>query len=262
MEHPVPMKKEEWSFFDRQKSIFSSMHAGEEDLWKEFDQELEKLRKDMFQLTPLDAGSLGSSMMPSLTGLNTGSSTGSPGTSKKVTSMSKTVTTKTTTTRTSGGKTDSSFESSFDSAFHTGMGSDALDSAFGSSMGSSMMPSLTSGMGSMDSLMLKVDKPFVTDMDGNKKLSLRFDCSKFKPEEISVKTLDNKLMVGAKHSEETTTSKIYREFSKQYILPTKIDPLLLSSVLSKDGVLSIEAPAPEAIEAPKERVLPISRLAA
>ncbi|XP_041365784.1 alpha-crystallin A chain-like [Gigantopelta aegis] len=258
-EHPVPVRREEWSFFDRQKSIFTSMHAGEEDLWKDFDQELEKLKKEMFQLTPMDAGALGSSMMPSLTGLNntTGSSSGSPGSSKKVTSMSKTVTTKTTTTRTSGGKTDSSFESSFDSAFQTGMGSSALDSAFGSSM----MPSLSSGMGSTDSLMLKVDKPFVTDMDGNKKLSLRFDCSKFKPEEISVKTLDNKLMVGAKHSEETATSKIYREFSKQYILPTKIDPLLLSSILAKDGVLSIEAPAPDAIEAPKERILPISRLA-
>ncbi|ESP04168.1 hypothetical protein LOTGIDRAFT_69964, partial [Lottia gigantea] len=86
--------------------------------------------------------------------------------------------------------------------------------------------------------------PFVTDLDGNKKLSIRFDVSQFKPEEISVRTMDNKLMIQAKHTEESPGRKVYREFSKQYILPNKIDPVKLESILSQDGVLSIQAPAP------------------
>ena len=43
--------------------------------------------------------------------------------------------------------------------------------------------------------MLKVDRPIVQDPSGNKRLSLRFDCKDFKPEEITVKTVDNRLMV-------------------------------------------------------------------
>ncbi|GFN86750.1 alpha-crystallin b chain [Plakobranchus ocellatus] len=87
-----------------------------------------------------------------------------------------------------------------------------------------------------------------------------FDCKEFKPEEITVKTIDNKLIVQAKHMEESPGRKVYREFSKQYSLPQKIDPLTLNSTLTSDGVLSIEAPAPAAIEAPRERILPIKRL--
>jgi hypothetical protein len=47
---------------------------------------------------------------------------------------------------------------------------------------------------------------------------------------------------------------------RQYILPEKIDPLTLNSILSADGVLSIEGPAPASVEAPRERVLPIKML--
>ena len=54
--------------------------------------------------------------------------------------------------------------------------------------------------------------------------------------------------------------QISREFSRQYTLPQKIDPLTLNSTLAADGVLTIEAPAPNAIEAPKEIILPIRQL--
>lgn len=66
--------------------------------------------------------------------------------------------------------------------------------------------------------------------------------------------------VQAKHTEESPGRKVYREFSRQYILPEKIDPLTLNSTLTSDGVLSIEGPAPAAIEAPRERLLPIRML--
>jgi len=51
-----------------------------------------------------------------------------------------------------------------------------------------------------DPSMLHVENPFVTDACGNRKLSLRFDCSKFKPEEVTVKTIGDKLCVHAKHT--------------------------------------------------------------
>jgi len=110
------------------------------------------------------------------------------------------------------------------------------------------------------SSMLKVEQPFITDPCGAKKLSLRFDCSQFKPEEISVKTMDKRLCVHAKHTEESPGRKVYREFTREYTLPEKIDPLTLTSILSKDGVLQIEAPAPASIEAPREHLIPIEKL--
>lgn len=110
------------------------------------------------------------------------------------------------------------------------------------------------------SSMLKVDSPFITDPTGKKKLSLRFDCSQFKPEEISVKTMDKRLCVHAKHVEESPGRKVYREFTRDYTLPQAVDPLCLTSTLSKDGVLQIEAPAPLSVEAPREFLIPIEKL--
>ncbi|XP_005103900.1 alpha-crystallin B chain [Aplysia californica] len=169
MEHLVPLRRETWSFFERQRKVFSDAFKGMDSEWDEFDKELERMRKEMFTLKALDFNDFGSSM-------------------------------------------------------------------------------------------IKPERPIVSDAEGNKRLSLRFDCKDFKPEEITVKTMNNQLMVQAKHTEESPGRKVYREFSRQYILPHKIDPLTLNSILAADGVLSIEAPAPEAAEAPRERILPIKRL--
>ncbi|XP_071104614.1 uncharacterized protein [Haliotis cracherodii] len=269
-EHLVPMRRESWSFFDKQRSIFSSTHKDMDDEWKAFDVELDRIKKDMFKLTPMDMGDLGSSLMPSLgSGFDT-SLDSSSSSSSKMTKKTTTTTTKTTKMTSSKGGADpmSSLESSFGSSLNTSFGTsmdskiDAAlkDAGFGSGFGSTALDTSTRSSSALDRYMLKVDQPFVTDMDGKKKLSLKFDMSEFKPEEISLKTVDNRLMIGAKHLEETATSKIYREFSKQYVLPVKIDPISLSSILSKDGVLSIEAPAPDSVEAPREKILPIQRL--
>ena len=110
------------------------------------------------------------------------------------------------------------------------------------------------------SSLLKVDRPFVTDPVGNKKLSLRFDCSQFKPEEVSVKTMDKRLCVHAKHVEESPGKKVYREMSREYTLPNNVDPLKITSTLSADGVLQIEGPAPQGVEAPREHLIPIEKM--
>ncbi|OWF56592.1 alpha-crystallin A chain-like [Mizuhopecten yessoensis] len=107
---------------------------------------------------------------------------------------------------------------------------------------------------------LKVEQPYVESRSGSKKLSLTFDVSGYKPENIHIKTVDSMLTVHAKHEEKTAETSVYREFTKSYTLPKAVDPLALTSSLSADGVLSIEAPAPREVVAKKERFVPIELL--
>jgi len=109
---------------------------------------------------------------------------------------------------------------------------------------------------------IEVSEPFITDPEGNRKLQLRFNVSQFQPEEISVKTNGQELMVQAKHVEDSPGKKVHIELNKKYTLPPNVEVKGLKSTLSKDGVLQIEAPAPAVQEAiaPKENLIPIERL--
>jgi hypothetical protein len=75
-----------------------------------------------------------------------------------------------------------------------------------------------------------------------KQLKLRFDVSQYVPEEIVVKTVDNKLLVHAKHEEKTDSSSVYREYNREFLLPNGTNPEAIKSSLSKDGILTVEAP--------------------
>ena len=105
-----------------------------------------------------------------------------------------------------------------------------------------------------------LESPYVTDAEGNRKLALRYDVSQFVPEEVTVKTTDNEIVVHAKHHEETEGRKVHREFTRKFQLPQDIDPKTVKATLAKDGVLHVEAPAPHALEAPKENLVPIEQL--
>ena len=86
---------------------------------------------------------------------------------------------------------------------------------------------------------------FIDDAgDGSKKFRVSFEVSQFKPEEISVRTQDNKLIVNAKHEEKGEGKSLSREFSRQVDIPRHINADKLSCTLSNDGVLQIEAPVP------------------
>merc|ERR1712071_441643 len=54
--------------------------------------------------------------------------------------------------------------------------------------------------------------PLIQEDGEEKKLKLRFDVSQYTPEEIVVKTVDQKLLVHAKHEEKTDTKSVYREY--------------------------------------------------
>lgn len=73
------------------------------------------------------------------------------------------------------------------------------------------------------------------------------DVRHFQPNEISLKTENDEIVVNAKHDEkEDEHGHVSREFTRRYKLPKGFRIQDLSSSLSSDGVLSIKCPhAPE-----------------
>lgn len=92
----------------------------------------------------------------------------------------------------------------------------------------------------------------------NKVLKLRFDVSQYAPEEIVVKTVDNKLLVHAKHEEKSDTKSVYREYNREFLLPKGCNPEMIKSSLSKDGVLTVDAPLPPQALTAGETMVPIA----
>ncbi|XP_062539568.1 heat shock protein beta-1 isoform X2 [Armigeres subalbatus] len=92
----------------------------------------------------------------------------------------------------------------------------------------------------------------------NKVLKLRFDVSQYAPEEIVVKTVDNKLLVHAKHEEKSESKSVYREYNREFLLPKGCNPELIKSSLSKDGVLTVDAPLPLQALTAGETMIPVA----
>ena len=102
-----------------------------------------------------------------------------------------------------------------------------------------------------------ISSPLIQDEGDNKVLKLRFDVSQYAPEEIVVKTVDQKLLVHAKHEEKSDTKSVYREYNREFLLPKGVNPETIRSSLSKDGVLTLDDPLPQALGAP-ETMIPIA----
>jgi len=106
--------------------------------------------------------------------------------------------------------------------------------------------------------------PNYVDQGGQKLIQFQVDTTGFKPEDISIKTTDGKLVVSGKHEEKSQDFARYREFHRSVALPQGVNLESLKSRLSPDGLLIIEAPyQPPAIEAqqqPQGQELPIQHL--
>jgi HSP20 family molecular chaperone IbpA len=63
--------------------------------------------------------------------------------------------------------------------------------------------------------------------------------------------------VHAKHEEKSDTKSVYREYNREFLLPKGVNPEQIKSSLSKDGVLTVDAPLPEALTA-GEKMIPIA----
>lgn len=77
--------------------------------------------------------------------------------------------------------------------------------------------------------------------ENNFKVNL--DVQQFKPNEVSVKIADGYIVVDGKHEERSDQHGfISRQFTRRYQVPDNVDPNMITSTLSSDGVLSIAAP--------------------
>nr|XP_031847017.1 alpha-crystallin B chain-like [Nomia melanderi] len=65
------------------------------------------------------------------------------------------------------------------------------------------------------------------------------------------------LKVHAKHEEKTESKSVYREYNREFLLPKGVNPERIKSSLSKDGVLTVEAPLPAIGSG--EKLIPIAQ---
>lgn len=68
--------------------------------------------------------------------------------------------------------------------------------------------------------------------------------AEFQPGDLTVKTVDRKLVVHARHEEKTPGRTSCREFNREFDLPEGIDPQFVTASLGEDGRLVIEAQPP------------------
>ncbi len=71
-----------------------------------------------------------------------------------------------------------------------------------------------------------------------------FDVKDYEPEDIAVKVDGDSLVVEARHEVNKDGACNIKEFNRRVHIPPDVDPDKLSSTLSTDGVLTIEAPVP------------------
>lgn len=87
---------------------------------------------------------------------------------------------------------------------------------------------------------------------------VNLDVQQFKPEEIEVKIVDKYIMVTAKHEEKKDEhGLISRQFVRRYAIPEGVDPDTITSSISSDGILMIQAPVKEQPEDKNVRKLKI-----
>ena len=157
----MPIRQDTQSFEERQKNIWDDMHVRMEKRRKEWEGEVERMRKDFFRLKPED---------------------------------------------------NASRRSSSDNLLD---GSRNLNDIF-----------------------------YDDRKEGDKRFRVSFDVSQFRPDEISVRTQEQKLIVYAKHEETSDGKSMSREFSRNVDIPKHVDSQKLQCTLSNDGILQIEAPVP------------------
>jgi crystallin alpha B len=82
----------------------------------------------------------------------------------------------------------------------------------------------------------------------------------FKPDELTVKMVDDFVVVEGKHEErQDEHGFISRQFLRRYKLPSEVDPETVLSQLSSDGVLTISAPKKALPSSDNERIVPITQ---
>ncbi|XP_003741767.2 heat shock protein 67B1 [Galendromus occidentalis] len=90
------------------------------------------------------------------------------------------------------------------------------------------------------------------------KFSVRLDVGHYGPDDIEVKTIDQKVVVRGKHDDRSDEiGTISRQFTRKIQLPKDIQPESVKCSLTSDGYLVIDAPRRPEKPPANERVVPI-----
>ena len=89
------------------------------------------------------------------------------------------------------------------------------------------------------------------------RFQVEFDVQEFRPEELSIKTEGDVLVVLAKHETKTENggSFVSKQFEQRFTLPSGVKPENITSSLAKDGTLTVSAPR----ELPKADLTPFKK---
>ena len=79
---------------------------------------------------------------------------------------------------------------------------------------------------------------------GPRLFSMSFDVKEYDAEDISVTVEERTMIVKATHRIERDGAVSVKEFSRKVNIPPEVDPEKLTSTLSSDGILTVEAPVP------------------
>lgn len=86
------------------------------------------------------------------------------------------------------------------------------------------------------------------------------DTRNFSPNEITVTANDNWITIKGNHEErQDEHGYISRHFKRRYVLPSGFDSNTITSELSSDGILTVKAPLPKALENKNERYIAIQQ---
>uniref|UniRef100_A0A5S6R110 SHSP domain-containing protein n=1 Tax=Trichuris muris TaxID=70415 RepID=A0A5S6R110_TRIMR len=98
----------------------------------------------------------------------------------------------------------------------------------------------------------------ICEEDGVRKLRLKFDVRRFKPQEISVKTSGNKLTVQAKQHVKNENMESKYDYTRVFTLPDGVKPESVECKYVDGGYLLVEAPYdPPKIEEAKDQQIPV-----
>lgn len=95
---------------------------------------------------------------------------------------------------------------------------------------------------------------------GEDRWKIHLDVKHFSPEEITITTKEGYLQISGNHEErQDEYGAVSRSFTRKYKLPQGVDLQHISSSLSAEGVLSVEAPVPGSgtSDAAKELIIPV-----
>lgn len=93
---------------------------------------------------------------------------------------------------------------------------------------------------------------------GKDGFQVSIDVSHFQPSEIRVKTIDDSIVVEAKHGDrEDEHGSVERHLVRKYYLPRDYEMSAVHTDLSLDGILTIKVPLPKSITT-EEQYVPIT----